>query len=153
MGLQRSAAGVLGTVRDFSCERGTRSRATIARLDRGRCLALHPKGGDSDPENVFRAKWKTVSFARVQPDYAPGREHCIDNRRNYCRARSDKNDRARRTGPGLLRAQCDAEVEGQRISMIAEGNTQRLGSDTAPKLRVVFVGDADHGNSTPIGRI
>ena len=37
--------------------------------------------------------------------------------------------------------------------MIAEGNAQRLGSDTAPKLRVVFVGHVDHGKSTLIGRI
>ena len=102
MGLQGSAARILGPIRDVWCKRRACSCATAARLDRGRCLALYPKGGDPDPENVFCTKWKTVSFARLQPHYTSSREHCIDNRRNYCRTRSDKNDRARRPGPGLL---------------------------------------------------
>src|SRR4029453_10372575 len=108
---------------------------------------------DSDPENVFCTKWKTVSFARLQPHYTSSREHGIDNRRNYCRTRSEKKDRAGRPGPGLLRAQCDAEAARARIFMIGEKNAQRPILDIEPKLKVVFVGHVDHGKSTLIGRI
>ena len=76
MGLQRSTAGILGTIRDRGGEGRTRPRATIARLDRGRYLALHPTRKDSDPANVFCAGRKAVSLVRMQPDHQTHRERC-----------------------------------------------------------------------------
>src|SRR5207248_2174118 len=70
------------------------------------------------------------------------------------------NNRACRPCAGPLRAQCDAETEGEGVSMITKENVQRSTSnaqrptpDIEPKLRVVFVGHVDHGKSTLIGRI
>ena len=49
MGLQRSAAGILEPIRNHRCERRTCSGAAIARLDRGRYLALRPTREHSHP--------------------------------------------------------------------------------------------------------
>src|SRR5262249_12304321 len=58
-----------------------------------------------------------------------------------------------------LRAECDAEIKGEGIFMIAKANSQRSTPNTERRsadiepLRVVFVGHVDHGKSTLIGRI
>ena len=57
-------------------QRRTRARATVARLDRSRYLALHPAREHPDPANVFRAEWKTFSVVRLQPDHETDREQC-----------------------------------------------------------------------------
>src|SRR5438552_9978983 len=120
MGLQRSAAGILGTIRDICREGRARSCATAARLVRGRYLALYPAREHSDPENVFRPKRKTVSFARVQPYHPPDRKYGINHRRNYRRIRGDAHQRARRPRPGSSRTQRNAKAKSERILMIAD---------------------------------
>ena len=63
-----------------SWQRRTRPRAAVARLDRGRYLALHPARKHSHPENVFRAKRKTFSLVRLQSHYASDREQRLHHR-------------------------------------------------------------------------
>src|SRR6266496_1178807 len=160
MGLQGSAAGILEPVRNHSCKRRTCPCTTVARLDRGGYLAVHPARKDSDSEHVFRPSRETFSFTRLQSDHASDRKQRIYYRRDHCRTRSDKNNRARWSCAGSLRTQRDAKTEGERLLMITDANAQRStssiqhpGSSIQTPLRVVFVGHVDHGKSTLIGRI
>src|SRR6202048_483797 len=164
MGLQGSAAGVLGTVRDDVGKRRARARPTAARLDRGGRLALYPARKHSDAANVFRAERKAFSFARLQRHHTPDRKQRVEHRRNHHRTRSNKNNRAGGPRPGPLRAQRDAEAARQRIFVMQKANVQRSTSnaqrrtqteqrDVGIPLRIVFVGHVDHGKSTLIGRI
>src|ERR1043166_6598345 len=120
MGLQRSTPGILGTIRDHGGERRARAGATVARLDRGRHLALYPAREHSHPANVFRAQWQTISFVRLQPDHPTDREQCLDYRGNHRRTRKHAHNRTFRTRARPLRTQCDAEAKGERIFMIAD---------------------------------
>src|SRR5438874_10648680 len=70
MALQAAAATILGTVRNQERARRTRSRPTVARLDRGRYLALHPTRTNPDPGAVFRAERQTLSFVRLPAHHA-----------------------------------------------------------------------------------
>src|ERR1700726_2192183 len=120
MGLQGSTAGILGTICERAGQGRTRARATVARLDGSGHLALHPARRDSDSENVFRARWKTFPFVRVQPHHAPDRKHGIDHRRNHRRTRSYAHDRARRSRARPSRTQRDAKAESEGIFVIAD---------------------------------
>src|SRR6266478_388445 len=160
MGLQGPAAVILESVRNYSCKSRTCPCTTVARLDRGGYLAVHPAGKNSDPEHVFRPSRETFSFARLQSDHASDRKQSVHYRRDHCRTRSDKNNRARRACAGSLRTQRDAKTERERLLMTRDANAQRSTSnvqrpisDIETKLLVVFVGHVDHGKSTLIGRI
>src|SRR5205085_10403800 len=76
----------------------------------------------------------------------------------------NQSRRARWPGPGPLRAQRDAETQGQGVFVMQKENAQRSTSnaqrrsqseqrDVGIPLRIVFVGHVDHGKSTLIGRI
>src|SRR5438067_9352634 len=129
MGLQGSAAGILEPVRNHSCKRRTCPCTTVARLDRGGYLAVHPKRKDSDPEHVFRPRRETFSFTRLQSDHASDRKQRVHHRRDHCRTRSDKNNRARWSRARPLSAKRNAEVSVKRIFMSVERNAQRITSN------------------------
>src|ERR1700736_5797045 len=120
MGLQGSTAGILGTICERTGEGRTRARATVTRLDGSGYLALHPARRDSDSKNVFRAKWKTFPFVRLQPHHPPDPKHGIDHRRNHRRTRSYAHDRARRSRARPSRTLRDAKAAREGIFIIAE---------------------------------
>src|SRR5947209_13802521 len=136
MALQKSAAAVLGTVRDQERARRTCPRPAVARLDGDRYLALHQARTDSDPASLFRAERQALPLVRLHADHASDREQRHDSRRNHRRTRRHAVKRAGRPGPGPLRAARDAKTARPRIH-----------------VKIVFGGHVDHGKSTLIGRI
>src|SRR3954470_7822144 len=136
MALQTSAAAVLGTVRDQECAGRTCPGPAVARLDRGRYLALHPGGTNPDPAPVFRAKRQTLPVVRLPADHASDRKQRGYDRGNHIRVGSHALERAGRPRPGPLRAARHAKTPRPRIH-----------------VKIVFVGHVDHGKSTLIGRI
>ena len=71
MGLQGSAAGILGTIRHHRRSRRARPRAAVARLDRSGHLALHPTRENPHSADVFRAERQALSLVRLQPITKP----------------------------------------------------------------------------------
>src|SRR5437763_10253047 len=69
VGLQGPAARILEPIRNHNREGGTCSRATVARLDRDRCLEIHPARKHYHPEEVFCPKQKKFPFVRLQLYY------------------------------------------------------------------------------------
>ena len=99
-------------------ERRARARATAARLDRSRHLALHPAREHSHSENVFRARWKTFSLVRLQSDHEADGKQCEHDRRNHRGAEETRTTRASRPRAGPSRAQRDAETTGERVHVM-----------------------------------
>ena len=122
----------------------TRARAAAAGLDRGRHLALHPAREHSHSENVFRARWKTFSLVRLQPDHETDQEQrrarSTRSLPNWKRPHDANAPAARRTITNATRCR----------NLRAKGFLVKNESET---LKVVFVGHVDHGKSTLIGRI
>ncbi len=72
----------------------------LARLDRGRHLALHPARADSDSADVFRAEWAALSIAGLHADHEASREQRSHDRRHHRRTRRHAK---RANGPAARR--------------------------------------------------
>ena len=145
MGLQGSAAGVLGTIRDGSAQRANTSacsRCSIGpRVDIWRYIQ---RENIPIPKMYFARERQTFSLVRLQPDHEADRKQ--------------RRQRSTRSSPNWKRRERASAPAARRIITSATRCRSCARRDScertkAQRLKVVFVGHVDHGKSTLIGRI